>query len=222
MVGFIKKTRKHRHLQQYPLACVGNMDETPPLWLDMPGETTVSRAGERTITIRTTGHDKGRFTVVLSAMADGRKLKPYVVFKGVRPIAELSKIPGVVVAYSKNGWMNEGLTKDWISRAWGLLNFRRRLLVRDAYRCHIMDSVSNHARRNANSDIGVIPGGLTGHLQPADISWNKPFIQGPVQRLDGVRREVLHASSQHACSRQGFMPQVGHRSLEQRDMRGDP
>ena len=170
------KTRKLRHLQQYPLACVGNMDETP-LWLDMPGETTVSRAGERTITIRTTGHDKGRFTVVLSAMADGRKLKPYIVFKGVRPIAELSRIPGVVVAYSKNGWMNEDLTKDWISRAWGLLNFRRRLLVWDAYRCHLMDSVSNHARRTANSDISVIPGGLTGHVQPADVSWNKPFKQ---------------------------------------------
>lgn len=40
-----------------------------------------------------------------------------------------------------------------------------------------MDSVSNHTRKNANSDISVIPGGLTGHLQPADVSWNKPFKQ---------------------------------------------
>ena len=60
----------------------------------MPGETTVCRAGERTISIRTTGHDKGHFTVVPAAMADGRKLKPYVVFKGVRPVAELAKISG--------------------------------------------------------------------------------------------------------------------------------
>jgi hypothetical protein len=73
------------------------MDEIP-LWMDMPGETTVSRAGERTISIRTTGHDKGRFTVVLAAMADGRKLKLYIVFKGVRPIAELATIPGIVGA----------------------------------------------------------------------------------------------------------------------------
>ena len=42
---------------------------------------------------------KKRFTVCLSAMADGRKLKPYVVFKGVRPIAELKKVSGVVVHY---------------------------------------------------------------------------------------------------------------------------
>ena len=102
VVGFIIKTSKVRHFKQYSVGCIGNMDETP-LWMDMPGETTVSRAGERTISIRTTGHDKGRFTVVLAAMADGRKFKPYVVFKGVRPVAELARIPGVVVAYSRNG-----------------------------------------------------------------------------------------------------------------------
>ena len=78
----------------------------------MPGETTVSRASERIISIHTTGHDKGRFMVVLAAMADGRKLKPYVVFKGVQTVAELARIPGVVVAYSRNGWMNEELTND--------------------------------------------------------------------------------------------------------------
>ena len=81
------------------------MDETP-LWLDMPGDTTVSRVGERIVSIRSTGHDKARFTVVLVAMADGRKIKPYVVFKGVQQILELSRVPGVVVAYLRNGWMS--------------------------------------------------------------------------------------------------------------------
>ena len=112
---------------------IGNMDETP-LWLDMPGDTTVSRVGERTVSVRSTGHDKARFTVVLAAMADGRKIKPYVVFKGVRQIPELSRVAGVVVAYSRNGWMNEDLTIDWIKRAWGGLTFSRRLLVWDAYK----------------------------------------------------------------------------------------
>ena len=93
----------------YPLAMIGNMDETP-LWLDMPGDTTVSRVGEHTVSIRTTGHDKGRFTVILAAMADGRKLNPFVVFNRVRAIAELNRVQGVVVAMSRNGWMNEELT----------------------------------------------------------------------------------------------------------------
>ena len=128
VTSFIMGTRRLRHSKKYPLGSIGNMDETP-LWLDMPGETTVARTGERSIPVRTTGHDKNRFTVCLAAMADGRKLKPYVVFKGVRPIPELQKVSGVVVALSRNGWMNEELTKDWVRRCWGTLNFGRRLLV---------------------------------------------------------------------------------------------
>lgn len=174
VVSFIIKTRKLRMMRNYSLSNIGNMDETS-LWLDMPGETTVSRTGERTISIGTTSHNKGRFTVILAAMADGRKLKPYVVFKGVQPVAALMAIPGVVVAFSKNGWMNEDLTIDWVTKVWGALNFQRRLLVWDAYRCHLMSSVSSHVEKSTNSDINVIPGGLTGHLQPADVSWNKPF-----------------------------------------------
>ena len=118
---------------QYALASIGNMDETP-LWLDVPGDTTVARVGDRSVSVRTTGHDKGCFTVILAAMADGRKLKPFVVFEGVRPIAELSKVTGVVVCLSRNGWMNEAITMKWVDSVWGRLSFCRRLLIWDAYR----------------------------------------------------------------------------------------
>ena len=101
----------------------------------------MTHTGDRSVPVRSTGHDKGRFTVALAAMADGRKLRPYVIFKGVRPISELDKEPGVVVAYSKNGWMNEKLTIDWVERGWGRLSFGRRLLVWDAYKCHLMKTV---------------------------------------------------------------------------------
>ena len=174
VTGFIMKTRKLRHQKQYPLSHIGNMDETP-VWFDMPGETTITNTGQRSVPVCTTGHDKARFTVVLSAMADGRKLKPFVVFKGIRPIAELERVSGVIVAYSKNGWMNESLTIDWVKRGWGTLNFGRRLLVWDAYRCHLMPSVKNVAETHTNTDLSVIPGGLTSLVQPADVSWNKPF-----------------------------------------------
>ena len=85
----------------------------------MPGDTTIARRGERSVPLRTTGHKKGRFTVVLSAIADGRKLKPYVVFKGVRAIPELNTT-GVMVALRNSGWMNEDLTKDWVKRCGAL------------------------------------------------------------------------------------------------------
>ena len=152
------------------------MDETP-LWLDMPGSTTVARRGEKSVCIRFTGHDKMRFyrCVVLSATADGKKLEPFVVFKGSRPIPQLNALRGVKTELSRNGWMNEALTKTWLDKVWGRLSFGRRLLVWDAYRCHIMDSVSQHVLSATKTDVSVIPGGLTGHLQPADVSWNKPF-----------------------------------------------
>ena len=109
-------------------------------------------------------------------MADGRKLKPFVVFKDVRPVAKLTSVPGVVVAFGRNGWMNEALTiRTGLTGCGGSLNFGRRLLMWDAYKCHIMDSVKSHVDSHTNSYVSVIPGGLTSHLQPADVSWNKPF-----------------------------------------------
>lgn len=120
-------------MKNYLLSCIGNMDETP-LWLDMPGDTTVTQIGERSVPIHTSGHDKGRFTIILTAMTDGRKLKPFVVFKGVCTIPELTRYPGIVVMMSRNGWMNEKLTVEYLDKVWGRLSFTRRLLIWDAYR----------------------------------------------------------------------------------------
>ena len=54
----------------YPLALIGNMDETP-LTFDVPNNTTIEETGASTVSIRTTGHEKSNFTVVLACMADG-------------------------------------------------------------------------------------------------------------------------------------------------------
>ena len=133
IVSYLMRVRKMCHIHKYALSSIGNMDETP-LWLDMPGDTTVAQVGERSISIRTTRQEKGHFTVILTAMADGRKVKPFVVFKGVRLIAELNQCPGVVVMMSRNRWMNEDLTVEYLDRVWGRLTFVRRLLIWDAYR----------------------------------------------------------------------------------------
>ena len=64
----------------YELVNIGNTDEMP-VWFDMPSARTVATRGEKTVTISTTGHEKSCFTVVLSCLADGTKLKPMVIFK---------------------------------------------------------------------------------------------------------------------------------------------
>uniref|UniRef100_A0A1X7UBJ9 HTH CENPB-type domain-containing protein n=1 Tax=Amphimedon queenslandica TaxID=400682 RepID=A0A1X7UBJ9_AMPQE len=87
--SYLMRLRKMGYLNSYSLSSIGNIDETP-LWLDMPGDTTVARVAEHSIPICTTGHDKGCFTVILTALADGKKFKPFVVFKVVCPIHELT------------------------------------------------------------------------------------------------------------------------------------
>ena len=133
VVSYLMKVRKMLLVQQYPLESIGNMDETP-MWLDMPGDTTVATVGDQSIPIRTTGHEKLRFTVILIAMANGKKLKPFVVFKGVCTIPELTRHTGTVVVMIRNRWMNEDLTVEWVDKVWGGLSFSRRLLIWDAYR----------------------------------------------------------------------------------------
>ena len=43
------------------------------------------------------------------------------------------------------------------------------------HRCHMTDAVTARLKRQAKTDVSLIPGGLTKQLQPADVSWNKPF-----------------------------------------------
>ena len=53
-----------------------NMDEVP-LTFDIPMNWTVDNRGTNTVTIRTTGHEKTHFTVVLACCASGAKLPPW-------------------------------------------------------------------------------------------------------------------------------------------------
>ena len=71
----------YRRIQHdYPLALIGNMDETP-VSFDLPSNTTIDELGARSVSIRITGHEKTNFTVVLSYLADGTKLPLLIIFK---------------------------------------------------------------------------------------------------------------------------------------------
>ena len=171
--SFIIKRRKEK---DYELVHIGNMDETL-VGFDMPSARTVNSRGEKTMLINTTGHEKSRFTVVLSCLADGTKFKLMVIFK--RKTMPKEKFPsGVVVHCHEKGWMDEAGLKLWIQKVWklrpgGLLR-KKSLLVWDSFRAHLVDSVKQ-AVKEMNTDITVIPGRLTSVLQPLDVSLNKPF-----------------------------------------------
>lgn len=72
----IRLRKKHG----FDLSQIANMDETP-VTFDLPSNTTVNSKGASSVLIRTTGHEKTRFTVVLSCLANGDKLTFMVIFK---------------------------------------------------------------------------------------------------------------------------------------------
>lgn len=62
--------------------------------------------GNRTVPILSCGGDKQSFTVVLAVKANGEKLPPKAIFKGVRQLR--IQVPrGMQVSVHKKGWMEE-------------------------------------------------------------------------------------------------------------------
>ena len=142
----------------------------------MPSDTTVHLKGESSVPVKSTGHEKNHFTVVLTAQADGTKSKPFVVFKGkvTRLIKDLQKIKGIVVQFSSNGWMNDALTIDYLRSIIGQVSFNKRLLVWDAYKCHVSQAVRSETTR-LRLHTAIVPGGCTNFIQAADVVWNACF-----------------------------------------------
>ena len=148
-----------------------NMDETP-VRFDMPGKKTLALQGSRTVPIATIGVDKECFTVVLAVRGDGEKMDPVVIFKGVQMPKDLRVPKDIVVQIQEKGWMDEESCKLWIKdiKTCGECT----LLVWDSFRGHLTDGVKSYAKK-CKIDQAVIPGGLTGILQPLDVVINKPF-----------------------------------------------
>ena len=75
--------------------------------------------------------------------------------------------------------------KVWIKKVWcaqiGGLGRRKILLVYDivydSFEAHVTDTVKASFKCE-NTELAVIPGGLTSLLQPLDVSLNKPFKDG--------------------------------------------
>ena len=175
--NFLQYVVKLRREHGYKLSQIGNMDETP-VTFDMPGNRTIAPVGDKTILVKTTGHEKTHFTVVLACMADGSRLKPMIIFKR-KTLPKGAKFnPGVIVRAHIKGWMDEAGVQEWLKHVWnvrsGALLWKRAMLVWDQFRAHLTDTVKESARQ-LKTDLCVIPGGLTSALQPLDVCLNKPF-----------------------------------------------
>jgi len=83
----------------------------------------------------------------------------------------------VIVRAQEKGWMTEELMLEWLQIVWGrrpraFLN-QPSMLVLDAFKGHLTDSVKNQFRK-MKTELLVNPYGITSVLQPTDVSINKP------------------------------------------------
>jgi hypothetical protein len=83
----------------------------------------------------------------------------------------------VFVTHQDKSWMDEPLILWWVKDV--LLKHTDGkhcllVLVNDAFRAHITDSVTRSLHK-ANVSVVVIPGGCTSKIQPIDVCLNKPI-----------------------------------------------
>lgn len=176
LVQYQRHVIQLRLKKRYHLSQIGNADETA-VFFDMPRNYTVSEKGQKQVTVKTTGYEKLRVTVMLSATADGNKLPPYVILNR-KTVPKETFCDGVIVRAQQNAWMTSELMQDWLGCVWerrpgGLLK-RDSMLVMDAFRGHLSDNIKTRLA-NGKCDLVVIPGGMTSQLQPLDVGVNKAF-----------------------------------------------
>ena len=85
--------------------------------------------------------------------------------------------------------------KIWIEKVWrsrlGGLGRRRGLLVYDVFEAYMTESVKA-AIAGENTNLAVIPGGLTLLLQPLDVSLNKLFKDNARRRWMQWMADGIH------------------------------
>ena len=119
IVNFILFIRKQRVATKYDLGSIIACDETA-VWLDSVSDTTIDTKGAKQVLVKSTGHEKSRITVMLSAAGNGRKLKPFVLLNRKRPIKALDKFKDkLVFAFEGTSWMNDALTSKYINEMLG-------------------------------------------------------------------------------------------------------
>ena len=95
------------------------------------------------------------FTTILGVLSDGRKLRPYVIFKKSQ-IASTKKLDNpypnkIVIRSNQRGWISEDLMIDWIDTI--LLKFRREsnellCLILDKCTVHTSEKVISYLETN--------------------------------------------------------------------------
>jgi hypothetical protein len=164
---------------------IWNMDQTP-VYFTYHRSKTLAKRGIKTVHVRKTTSDTRRATCALTCTAAGNFLRPMLIYKGkAKGLIATRELkhhdPTSVCACQDAAWMDEVCMLRWVEeilKPYPAVNppplGMVPVILLDAYRCHMMASVTNKI-----ADLGIeiihIPGGCTGLTQPLDVGINKPF-----------------------------------------------
>ena len=158
----------------YPLSSIGNCDGTP-LFYEYSSKRTIETVGAKNIPVMAF---KTKCTVLLSALADGTKIPPFIIFQ-LKTARVLPRVPpGVDVkcTYQAAGVCDTRTYLEWFEKVWIPYVVRRggvfarpksSFLIADAYRSHYGPEVKKMATENRTL-LGIVPSGMTKYLQPLD------------------------------------------------------
>eukprot|EP00903_Cladosiphon_okamuranus_P019191 g17651.t1 len=167
---------------------LGNMDQTP-VQHEMPVETTLEKTGAKDTRISTGGfaaHDLQGHAVHLPAVrGKGKNTLPRKnsVAWEILPANRAKHghpANGMFFGVQERSWSDQRECNGWISGSWKLrpnndsiIQQRPCILVLDDFKCHKDEGIIAALKKDANTIVVFIPGGLTPLLQPLDHMLNK-------------------------------------------------
>lgn len=164
---------------------IGNADETP-IFLEMNLKKTLNVIGDKEIKVKSFNKTHIRISVLLTILANGKSLKPFVVFKG-KPKGfkerQLNAHPKAKAGYifvccQENSWVDEPTMRRYLSEIWfqeGIFKTKKNtLLEMDRARSHFSKEIDDLFKEN-DANYVLIPPGMTSVVQPLDTHVNKVF-----------------------------------------------
>ena len=193
LVKYVMHVRELSMKTNFSPDCIIAMGETA-VWSDMVGNVTVDTTGTKDVPAKSTGNEKVKVSVWLTAKADGTKLKPFNVFPGAkREAAALNEgfKNQCVLASSSNGWMNEDLALKFLRQVAGMFSYEKRLFAWDNFEAHMTEDVRKLLTQMKTDDT-LIPGGCTKYVQALDVVWNKSFKSHIIESYDEWLASGVH------------------------------
>uniref|UniRef100_A0A224Z1H5 Pogo transposable element with KRAB domain n=1 Tax=Rhipicephalus zambeziensis TaxID=60191 RepID=A0A224Z1H5_9ACAR len=153
LASYVEKLLKYqcyvtglRKQHDYIFSQIGNAHEMPPVCFEMLLKTTIEKTVSSTASMLTSGNTKQRCTVLFCALANGTKVRPYVILKR-KTILKIPLPAGAVVRAHENAWMNSDFFVDWIKTVWEkrscAMLTRRSMLVLDSFRGHTTEELKD-------------------------------------------------------------------------------